>query len=1014
MKPHRLSFCALGPYAGKVEVDFDPLFEEGLFLIHGPTGAGKTFLLDALCFALYGDVPGERGRHTLRSDHAPLNASPWAELEFTSQGIRWRINRSPEHETAKTRGEGTTRRAAKATLERNQGGKWRAVAQKTREVNEEITRLLGLSAQQFQQVILLPQGRFEKVLRSNSEDREKLLRTLFDTLLYKSASDWLDDEARRLRDSASEQERELANLRRQAAERWQSVNPDMAVGPTSAGEVDSQEYPPADQRALDGLVERAKQQSEDAATEAAAANAAFQAAQTHKDTIDRISMNWDRRAQLCERRDDLAKELPEIDADRETLRLAVAAESLRQILADKHRHRTGLERCSHLVTKKTAAVVDKCNKALSLPDDLTSSMAAGEMLRHDLSNVSTALALHRSKLNQLEDTASRAKKLELQAAAERNTEASNLRIEQLQRAEAEEHERQRLSAVERLTAAQSAAGRVGDLKETAKHAHERAEAATALAALNPSLDAARVHFINSKQETLDLRSKALDIRQRYLDGIAAVLAGTLESDTPCPVCGSSHHPSPAELSDEAVDAQDLEEADNRTSEAAEIETQAQEQFQQLSNRAAGLKGTAGENADDPVGANEEADEATALWQEATELAEQVQELGNTVTTHQMAATTAQEAAIQAALDATNAAQRAEVAESEAVLLRARIAEEIGDIDPTSAADGVGAVETAIKELIAAVDDRGAAETAFRTTVATLTTQLEATPFATSVEASDALRSPEERSGKLRRITAHDKESHNIDRDLEANDLKDLPDQRPDTATPAFAVTDAEAAANAASAHHTRTEDAFLAISAWADDHRIGIKRYTQNLSEAALWTEVADRCNGRTPPKVSLQRWVLSAYLEEICNFANRRLGSMTGGRYQLSVHRDRERGGGKAGLGLRVHDTYTGQEREVSTLSGGETFQASLSLALGVADAVASHTGGVRLDALFVDEGFGTLDPEALQLAMDELDRLREGGRTVGLISHVGELRERIRTGIEIHPTDQGSTVSVGTISPV
>ena len=177
---------------------------------------------------------------------------------------------------------------------------------------------------------------------------------------------------------------------------------------------------------------------------------------------------------------------------------------------------------------------------------------------------------------------------------------------------------------------------------------------------------------------------------------------------------------------------------------------------------------------------------------------------------------------------------------------------------------------------------------------------------------------------------------------------------------------------------------------------------------------MADRCNGRTPPKVSLQRWVLSAYLEEICTFANRRLGSMTGGRYRLSVNRDRARGGGKAGLGLRVHDTYTGSEREVSTLSGGETFQASLSLALGVADVVTAHAGGVRLDALFVDEGFGTLDSEALQLAMDELDRLREGGRTVGLISHVGELRERIRTGIEITASDHGSEVRVGAIAHV
>jgi len=163
-----------------------------------------------------------------------------------------------------------------------------------------------------------------------------------------------------------------------------------------------------------------------------------------------------------------------------------------------------------------------------------------------------------------------------------------------------------------------------------------------------------------------------------------------------------------------------------------------------------------------------------------------------------------------------------------------------------------------------------------------------------------------------------------------------------------------------------------------------------------------------------MQRWVLSAHLEEICVYANLRLGSMTGGRYRLSVHRGREWHNAKAGLGLRVHDTHTGSQREVSTLSGGETFQAALSLALGVADAVTAHSGGVHLEVLFVDEGFGTLDSEALQLAMDELDRLREGGRTVGLISHVSELRERIRTGIEVQPTDSGSDISVGAVPRV
>jgi exonuclease SbcC len=154
---------------------------------------------------------------------------------------------------------------------------------------------------------------------------------------------------------------------------------------------------------------------------------------------------------------------------------------------------------------------------------------------------------------------------------------------------------------------------------------------------------------------------------------------------------------------------------------------------------------------------------------------------------------------------------------------------------------------------------------------------------------------------------------------------------------------------------------------------------------------------------------VLASYLSEICDLANQRLGAMTSGRYSLLVQRGRAKANAKSGLDLAVHDAFTGEERPVQSLSGGETFQASLALALAVAESVQAHAGGVRLDALFIDEGFGSLDPDALELAMDELDRLRAGGRMVGLISHVGALRERIRFGIEVQPGNGGSRLRVG-----
>ena len=550
------------------------------------------------------------------------------------------------------------------------------------------------------------------------------------------------------------------------------------------------------------------------------------------------------------------------------------------------------------------------------------------------------------------------------------------------------------------------------LQAAAEQATERAEAAAELRSLRPRVDAAGAAMALAARATLDRRREALDLRQRYLDGISAVLAGQLEETAPCPVCGSTDHPNPAKPARDAVRIEEVESAEAAVEAAAEAEERAQTAHQQIASQVAELRGRAGDAATDPDAAAGLATGISAELQAARDLAGQVDDLQRTVATHRDAVSAATEAAQRAALAASGAAERAGAADSEAASLRARIEQAIGHTDPSAAVAGIEAVESAVEELVGAAQARATAETALGTLTGTLAEQLASSPFATPDEARSALREAAER-GELRRCVGdHDTATRDVERDLEADDLRDVPDVRPDTAAAVDTAAVVGAAARDANDRRTRAADADERHQGWAAEHRRRSEAHTRALADAELWSTIADRCNGRTPPKVSLQRWVLSAYLEEICVFANRRLGSMTGGRFQLSVHRDRERHNANAGLGLRVHDTHTGSQREVSTLSGGETFQASLSLALGVADVVTAHTGGVHLDALFVDEGFGTLDSEALHLAMDELDRLREGGRTVGLISHVSELRERIRTGIEVRPTDSGSAISVGAVA--
>ncbi len=225
MKPHVLTIEAMGTYASEVRVDFDEAAADGVFLIYGRTGAGKTSLLDAVCFALYGKVPGARGVNALKSDYADETATPRARLEFSSQGRRYLVERTPSHESTKKSGAGTTKRNPTATLSVFDGDSPQPVCAKATEVTAEIERLLGLTAEQFQQVILLPQGAFEEVLRAKPKDKEELLKTLFDTTMFENAALWLTDEARQRELGAAKYRTVLETLAGEAVTRSRDLEP---------------------------------------------------------------------------------------------------------------------------------------------------------------------------------------------------------------------------------------------------------------------------------------------------------------------------------------------------------------------------------------------------------------------------------------------------------------------------------------------------------------------------------------------------------------------------------------------------------------------------------------------------------------------------------------------------------------------------------------------------------------------------------------------------------------------
>jgi DNA repair protein SbcC/Rad50 len=1006
MRPHLLTIEALGPYAGHTTVEFDPLAEEGLFLIHGRTGSGKTFLLDALCLALYGEVSGERGKHTLRSGHADPRATPRVELEFSVHGRRYRVRRVPAHTVPKQRGEGLVDKPPKASLDRLDDGGWVPLSASVTETTREVEGLIGLDAAQFRQVILLPQGRFEQVLRSDSAAREGLLKTLFDTVLYERVAHWLDERAKSCRAAVTDQERAQQVRRDQAAREWSPYRVDASDEPVVADQADLDKLVSA----IEGLLERAHEQLE-------VAECAERAASEHQRNTELLAERWHRLDHARQRKRVLEDEADEIGTAVARLARAERAEQLRSSL-----ERAGLATDSHLeATRRLHSGADELERvrraAPSLPTPVADlDLSTGDNLTAEvLDAAANALAGHRAWLGELGRKAAVADEAAAQSR-EAGADAARWRAEI---ARLDDELRQHRGRLDEVTAAVSDARAARDqldgLRAACESAADRLQAIRALTELVPVLDEVRRSANSATSAHLDARTRALDLRQRYLDGVAAELAGSLADGDPCPVCGSGKHPHPARPAEGAVRREEYEQAEH---EAERLEGEADtrlETVNALSREAAVLETRAGDAAGDPAAASATANTALALWELARDRAAALDQLEEDSTRLEAETQRLIKAAEQARIEEQKDSARADAEQQRADRLAGEVAADLGeDVVPASAERALTPVVDAVEALRRAATELTEARVRAEEAGHHLAREIAASPFATADEAGDALLGGPERERLAAAVEAHRKAMVETAAVLDEPALADLPPDRPDTVAAQERVDEAMSVRTAAIEFQKGAADRRGELVRLAEEHREGDRVLARLRDAATLTSGIADRCAGKLAPKVSLQRWVLAAYLEDICRYANTRLGSMSAGRYQLRVHRDGERGGKGSGLGLRVLDAHTGDEREVSTLSGGETFQASLALALGVADAVQAHSGGVHLDALFIDEGFGTLDPDALQLAMDELDRLREGGRMVGIISHVGALRERITMGIEVRPSESGSTLRIGDLSGV
>lgn len=856
---------AFGPYAGETVIDFEKLQGRHLFLICGPTGAGKTTILDAMCYALYGKTSGDRTGEKMRSDYADSSERTEVVFDFMLGDKTYRATRSPAQMVDKKRGSGQTLAAMQASLSELEDGK--EINTLRTGIEEAAGKLIGLNADQFCQVILLPQGDFRKLLVAKADEREAILKQLFKTQRFSEFKDRLKDRLdAKVREKMEKQTREDQIL-------------------STAGA--------ADEKQLASIVEEAEKSLQEA-------------------------------VETTRKQEKESNEFREV-YQKETALMG---------------HFTELDKA----LKQDAALKNEEGRMKEMEASLSLIRSARELAPYfdQLDGITREGRQEAQKL--------KTAKADMETYARLN-ETLEKRIQELDAMkEKREEERKTALKMQDLVPKAKLYGAAVQALKNAQNALSRAEEETKR--LQASAEAARKARDAQKE-------KADAVRKSYIDGQAFLLAEGLEDGVPCPVCGAIHHPAPARGGDYVAKAEDVERAQKEYERASAAYDRANDAKEKHSTGAYAKAMSDHAKADAQMKTLEEIPEAYRdpkfLEMESTRLLTDIRKWEQDKET-----AAAQLRKAGADLSASQAACRNAEERREELVKKYR------------------ETESVLKE---ASDKAG---------------------FQSLDECKEWYKKKDTEESVRKTLEQYRADRKSTEERIKAEEQETAGKERPDMLAlneKSKALQDQlKKASERAAALKERTETLQKAVS----DARAIEKELEDLRKEEGLIRGLYDLTSGKKT-RITLERYVLGTLLDDVANAANLRLLSMSRRRYSLHRMTD-ESGLGKGGLSLEVSDSFTGRSRPANTLSGGETFLASLSLALGLADVVQSRQGGVRLDTMFIDEGFGTLDPDSLNSAMNTLIDLQNTGRMVGIISHVPELEERIDARLRVTPAEKGS----------
>lgn len=1021
MKPISLTIEAFGPYRDSVTLDFSQLENHSMFLISGPTGAGKTSILDAMVYALYGEPSGEvRKIDAIRSDFAEPERMTRVDFSFAIGDAQYRIERLPKQMVAKKRGTGMREQNASATVYEMKDGEWKVIATSAAAIRDTIQRIIGFRKDQFLQVVLLPQGEFRKLLVASTNEREELLHTLFRTELYRKLQEVLKaayDDAK----AGIE-----ANLTKQAA-LIQSIPHDEDIPLLTA------------QHVRELLANRGPYRDELVVKRDEAV--------TEVEQFNALRKEWAVYNQAQESLIEATSKLELVKArDSERGQLSEKIQFLTSLTPSYELYKQFSDKQSVLKTLETA--LSDAKKGVDIASQYESKCTEA----HDvLASQGETIQAKRTTLAQLRQQSEKFDELAL-LNQELITLKSNLEAQDREKSEAELQAQHKLvadleielvDARKQFQANSKALESIPRIQEQLSQLQRYAELLAQKQKIQNDIDAKDRSLATIDEAVKNSKVQLERLEHLMAEGRAFELVHLVVDNEPCPVCGSTEHPQLAskpelyptkeeieaarEVRDEALQKQASESGQKETLliRLHELEEDFNDQVSKLTSSIDGFS----EDTFDSI-----QQDLLSQMNRLTALHSDTEQLSKTMATNEDVLSEGKEDLAKLESAHKELLESLHDLEIQISSVHAKI-DALSESLPTTDLDAWHKQIESLETEINAYDEQ----------VESCKTNLEA-----AREQLNAKR------GRLETLSAQvEEETNNLDvmykeytKSLELislceddfvevlDDYKSLDTFRTELYALDEAFNKAQAVYDAAlkvaksivEPRDTVSDEVYDAaverrdtlvgnLAAWDKETQhiettlASLEEIESAMGEArekvAFLSRLNDLANGGEQgfKNVTFERYVLGAILDEVVYAANLRLQKMSRSRYSLERSDYTGGGRGKQGLDLAVMDAFTGQSRPANTLSGGETFLASMALALGLADVIQSYAGGIHMDTMFIDEGFGTLDPDTLELAMETLVQLQSSGRLIGMISHVPELKTRISAHLEVTRGDEGST---------